>query len=76
MSYPITREHLKLYLLHHSLLGQENFSLAQVFTHFSCIQVDPIDVVAPSHELALFNRIANFVRPDLQRQLYTDRTLF
>ncbi len=75
-TYPISQTNLKHYLLHHSLLSQPNLSLNQVLTHYSCIQVDPIDVVATTHELALFNRVENFTRRDLQQALYQDRILF
>ncbi len=75
-NYPVTVSAIKNYLLRHSLLGTENLSIDQVLNHYRCIQVDPIDVVAKSHELALFNRVSNFSRQDLQLHLYQKRDLF
>ncbi len=75
-SYPVTVATIKNYLLNHSLLGNPNTSFSQVLNHYRCIQVDPIDVVAKSHELVLFNRIPNFSRQDLQSHLYQKRDVF
>ncbi len=40
------------------------------------VQWDPIEVVAPSHILALWNRIGNFRLADLERLLWDEKKLF
>jgi uncharacterized protein YcaQ len=40
------------------------------------VQWDPIEVVAPSHLLALWNRIGNFQPSDLDRLLWDEKKLF
>ena len=50
--------------------------MLEVFKTFRGVQVDPIDVVARSHELVLFNRVNNFHKNDLLKSLYEDRHLY
>jgi uncharacterized protein YcaQ len=64
------------FLIKHSLLHQLQPNLLDVVRHLSCLQVDPISVVAPNHELILFNRVDNFKSADLYNALYQDRQLF
>ncbi len=40
------------------------------------VQWDPIEVVAPSHVLSLWNRVGNFRLSDLDRLLWEDKKLF
>ncbi len=49
---------------------------SEVIGDLSCLQVDPINVVARSHELILFNRVKGFRKQDLYTPLYKDRQLF
>ena len=74
--YPISRETLQRFLVNRSFLGNPASDLLLVLKFFRCLQVDPIDVVSRSHELALFNRVANFHKSDLQTALYQDRIIY
>jgi len=42
----------------------------------SVVQVDPLNVVARSHEIVLYGRVFNYTPADLDTLLYTDRVLF
>src|SRR5271170_5345234 len=41
-----------------------------------CVQLDPINVVAPSHLLVLWSRLGPYPRSAVDRLLWKDRTLF
>lgn len=64
------------FLVNRSLLHRKAKNLTEYFDVFKTIQVDPIKVVARSHELALWNRVENFKVADLDRALYQERELF
>jgi uncharacterized protein YcaQ len=72
-----TKESVIKFLINRAYLGRKLFSLDDYFQKFHVVQVDPINVVARSHELVLWNRIANFKRSDLNSALYgKNRSLF
>jgi uncharacterized protein len=50
--------------------------LLTILDNLSCIQVDPVNVVSRSHELALYNRNKSFKKSDLYTELYQKHTLF
>ncbi len=41
-----------------------------------CLQLDPISVVARSHQLVLYSRLGPYALPELDQLLWQDRTLF
>ncbi len=71
----ITKAHAANFLLARAGFDSERTS-AQVIEDLSCLQVDPINVVARSHELILFNRVKGFRKQELYASLYKDRQLF
>ncbi len=40
------------------------------------VQLDPIEVVAPSHVLTLWSRVGDFRLSDLERLLWDEKRLF
>lgn len=72
----VTKSSLQNYLLNRSFLVKKADSIHEVLEKFKCIQVDPINVVVRSHELALWNRVNNFRIRDLSMHLYHNRSLF
>lgn len=71
----VTKQQAQNFLLNRSFFVKKS-DLSTVITAYSCIQVDPISVVAKSHELALFNRVEDFSLQDLSNALYKKRTMF
>jgi hypothetical protein len=70
------KQTIKNYLVNRSFLQVQADDLHTVLQYYKCIQVDPISIVARSHELALWNRVKNFKLQDLSTELYQNRTLF
>jgi uncharacterized protein YcaQ len=50
--------------------------MLQLFRELGCVQLDPVQVVAPSHELVLFSRLGRFERRDLEALRWEERKLF
>lgn len=50
--------------------------LARVLREIGSVQVDPLEVVGRSQDLALSSRVVGYRPPDLERTLYRERTLF
>ena len=50
--------------------------ILSVVRDLTFVQWDPIEVVAPSHVLSLWNRVGNFRLSDLDRLLWEDKKLF
>ncbi|GHC87698.1 hypothetical protein GCM10007079_32050 [Nocardiopsis terrae] len=50
--------------------------LREVLRALRCLQLDPVGVVAPSHELVLWSRVGAFDRADLDRLRWEERWLF
>lgn len=50
--------------------------LREVTRALRCLQLDPIDVVARSHELVLWSRVGGFDRADLDTLMWEERWLF
>ncbi len=74
--YRVSKEVVKNYLISRSFLVEKAESVLDVLERFKCLQVDPINVVARTHELSLYNRVSNFKISDLYKELYEKRTLF
>lgn len=72
----VTKRELANYLVNRSFLHKKSKSINEVLESLTCIQVDPISVVARNHELALWNRVERFKRSDLYSELYEKRSLF
>ncbi|MBI3420437.1 MAG: YcaQ family DNA glycosylase [Candidatus Sungbacteria bacterium] len=70
------KQEVRQYLINRSFLNAKASSILEVLQRFKCIQVDPINVVARSHELALWNRVKHFTPKMLAEELYIKRTLF
>lgn len=75
-TYKIPKNKIANYLINRSFLQEKAKSINKVLEYYSCIQVDPINIVARSHELALFNRVKNFKTKDLYYAMYNKRELF
>ncbi len=75
-SLVVSRGQAANFLIGRSFLVERGRSVEAVVRGLSCIQVDPINVVGRSHELALWNRVRAFRVPQLRRALYERRTLF
>lgn len=71
----ITRKQAGSYLINRVRFDSTR-SVHEVINCLSCLQVDPINVVARSHELILYNRIKDFNKEDLYTELYTKHELF
>jgi len=50
--------------------------VAQALTEMEALQMDPVSVIAPSHELVLWGRVVDFQTDDLYSLLYQDRKFF
>jgi uncharacterized protein len=51
-------------------------SLLRLVRDLGCVQLDPLNVVAPSHLLVLWSRLGPFDPADLETLLWKDRSLF
>lgn len=56
--------------------GDPQETVLSVLRDIAFVQIDPTDVVAPSHVLALWNRVPGFRRVDLERLLWEEKRLF
>ncbi len=72
----VTRGQARNFLIDRSMLLDPAGSVEEAIDRLSCIQVDPINVVGRSHELALWNRVRRFRAQQLDDALYRRRTLF
>lgn len=72
----VSQQQLRNLLILHSGLEEKSDDLLASVNSLSCLQVDPIAVVAKNHELILYNRVNNLTRGDLERTLYEDRSTF
>lgn len=71
----VSQQQVRDYLIQHAGLNSER-NFLQIIEDMSCVQVDPINVVARSHELQIYNRSKEFVKQDLYKALYEDHKLF
>ncbi|MDQ6985473.1 MAG: crosslink repair DNA glycosylase YcaQ family protein [Candidatus Dojkabacteria bacterium] len=72
----VSKKEITAFLLARSFLYNNSPDINHVLESLSCIQVDPIQVVGKSHEIALWNRIDNISRKEIDSQLYKQRNLF
>jgi uncharacterized protein YcaQ len=49
---------------------------AQALRYIECVQMDPLNVIARSHDLALWGRVVDYQPEDLSDLLYQDREFF
>ena len=56
--------------------GSPGDAIISVIRDVGYIQWDPITIVAPSHEIALWSRVGPFRRSDLDRLLWDEKKLF
>jgi uncharacterized protein YcaQ len=49
---------------------------AQALRYIECVQMDPLNVIAKSHDLALWARVLNYQPEDLNALLYHEREFF
>jgi uncharacterized protein YcaQ len=75
-TYKVTKPQLQNYLLNRSFFHKKAKTIYEVLDFYKCIQVDPINIVGRSHELALWNRVENFKKEDLYTELYKNNSLF
>lgn len=71
-----TKTQLRNYLVNRSFLQNKAKSIEEVINFYSCLQVDPISVVAKNHELILFNRVEGLKLGELDNYIYKDRKAF
>ena len=66
-------------LLHHHLLPPRQLhgkaDLTALFQRLGCIQFDPVNVIAPSPDVMLQARVADYTPALLNELLYNDREL-
>jgi uncharacterized protein YcaQ len=72
----VTKEQIKNFIINRSYINEKGSSILEVLEYLTCIQVDPINAVARTHELSLFNRVKDFKISDLYKELYENRTIF
>jgi uncharacterized protein YcaQ len=58
------------------LAGKRPSGVLEVVQRLGSLQLDPINAVARSHLLVLWSRLGRYRRTELERLLWTDRTLF
>ncbi|MEZ6255497.1 MAG: crosslink repair DNA glycosylase YcaQ family protein [Patescibacteria group bacterium] len=51
-------------------------TIYEVFKQLGCVQLDPISVVAPSHELVLWSRLGNYNKQELEDLRWKHKLLF
>lgn len=51
-------------------------TILNVFRDLGCVQIDPINAVAPSHLIVLWSRLGDFDRTKLDKLLWQDKKLF
>ncbi|MCI4372447.1 MAG: winged helix DNA-binding domain-containing protein [Thermoplasmata archaeon] len=51
-------------------------SILNLVRELGCVQLDPINVVAPSHLIVLWSRLGFYPTRELEKLLWEDRTLF
>lgn len=67
----ITKQHLG------GKLGRASTRTIMSVVHdIGCIQLDPVNVVAPSHIIVLWSRVGNFRMADLEKLLWDEKRLF
>lgn len=74
--YKFSKQQVANYLINRSFLHKKAENLETVLNQYSCIQVDPINVVARNHELALWNRVESFKKEDLYNSIYHEKQNF
>jgi uncharacterized protein YcaQ len=75
-TYQFTKAEIQNYLINRSFLVNKAKSIDEILETFRCIQVDPIVVIAKSHDLSLWNRVEGYTNTTLDTELYKNRTLF
>lgn len=50
--------------------------IAQAIRSIEAVQVDPVAVIAPSHDIVMWGRVNDYRQMDLNQLLYTDRKFF
>ena len=66
----------RLSIVKQCLAGPRPKGIMDVFRALGCIQIDPVSVVAPSHQLVLWSRMGPFEVSEVDRLLFWDRNLF
>src|SRR5437870_10251878 len=68
----VTKQHLADKLT----IGSTQDAILSVIRDLGYVQLDPVNVVAPSHLITLWSRVGNFRTSDLDRLLWDDKKLF
>ena len=68
----VTKQHLAAKLT----IGSTQDAILSVIRDLGYVQLDPVNVVAPSHLITLWSRVGNFRTSDLDRLLWDDKKLF
>ncbi len=66
----------RLALLGQRLAGPRPSQLMEVVRNLGCLQLDPLSVVARSHQLVLWSRLGRYDVSELERLLWEERQLF
>ncbi|MEQ8673903.1 MAG: crosslink repair DNA glycosylase YcaQ family protein [Aggregatilineales bacterium] len=67
----------RLFIIRQHLSGlTDGTPMLDVIRDLGCLQLDPISVVARSHQIVLWSRLGNYDLAELDRLLYEERALF
>src|SRR3954469_19919484 len=75
---PLTRRHFIMGLqgLYPGRRWSGKAGVAEAIETLGFLQIDPLNVVARSHDIALWGRVLHYQPADLDSLLYTDRRFF
>ncbi|MEK7441219.1 MAG: crosslink repair DNA glycosylase YcaQ family protein [Chloroflexota bacterium] len=66
----------RLFITKQRLAGDKPQSILDVVRDIGCLQIDPINAVARSHQIVLFSRLGNYDLGELDRLMWHERKLF
>lgn len=66
----------RLFITKQRLAGDRPQSILDVVRDIGCLQIDPINAVARSHQLVLFSRLGNYDLSELDKLIWQERKLF
>ena len=64
----------RLFITKQRLAGDKPQSILDVVRDIGCLQIDPINAVARSHQIVLFSRLGNYDLGELDRLMWHERS--